>query len=192
MIIACQSCCCFAFPNTPPSLFFPTVFHILASTGAGVLQMFGCLPLTPCNLLAANQQPPLHYCSDTCWYAELNRKLMSDCVAGNLQMRDFGFQNDTLHVLAHLLPTAYLRLQLTTLQLCLKVLFPPHLIVHSFPYNISTLFLCKYNMNIRQIWRSSVYKMTLWHTGSLSVQNKWALKNDLQYFGATSDFINIW
>lgn len=74
MIIGCQSCCCFAFPNTP--VFSPTVFHILASVGAGVLQMFGCLPSTPCNLLAANQQPPLPYCSDTCWYAELNGRLM--------------------------------------------------------------------------------------------------------------------
>ncbi len=79
MIIACQSCCCFSFPNAPPSLFVSAVFHILAPPYAGVLQMFGRRPLTLCSLLAANQEPPLHYCSDTCWCDGLSGKLMLRC-----------------------------------------------------------------------------------------------------------------
>lgn len=54
---------CFNYNNRQPDLllfpFLPFSPSVVL-TGAGVLQMFARLPLTLCNLLAANQPPPLH------------------------------------------------------------------------------------------------------------------------------------
>lgn len=98
MIIACLSCCCSRFSLTLCHACFSAVFHILPFTGAGVLQMFGCLPSTPCNLLAANQQPPLHYCSDTSWNSELNWKLSLQWVPGNLQIEMLNLSEVNYHL----------------------------------------------------------------------------------------------
>ena len=68
----------FLFPSHPlhpPSPPHPSSFTSRRPRCAGAVQMFGGLPSTRCNLLATNQQPPLHRCGDTCRNLELDSRV---------------------------------------------------------------------------------------------------------------------